>query len=64
MWDPSSFNELVSDHGDGVLSFLTSQLFLPWACALGITKTSSWAGSLHEALSQAPRRMSTCFKFY
>ena len=26
MGDPSSLNEYISDHGDGVLSFLTSQL--------------------------------------
>ena len=26
MWDPSSLHESISDHGDGVLSFLTSQL--------------------------------------
>ena len=26
MADPSSFNEQISDHEDGVLSFLTSQL--------------------------------------
>ena len=26
MQNPSSLNEHISDHGDGVLSFLTSQL--------------------------------------
>ena len=26
MGDPSSLNEWISNHGDGVLSFLTSQL--------------------------------------
>ena len=26
MGDPSSLNEYISDHGDGVLSFLMSQL--------------------------------------
>ena len=49
MGDPSSLNEWIADHGDGVLSFLTSRLV-----DSGLSPSPIWPTGLSFNLRLAP----------